>query len=112
MTLTKNAETDFLKWLRANYPLGAEAMKISGIRNSFQQTLIIEWLDSVGIYIQHWSSGGSFIEKFDVDVAYKGKLHSSDEFYPTRGEAIESGIKIANEIYNTRVSKAEGEKLS
>ena len=112
MTLTKNAETDFLKWLRTNYPLGAEAMKISGIRNSFQQTLIIEWLDSVGIYIQHWSSGGSFRVEFDVDVAYKGKLHSSYEFYPTRGEAIESGIKIANEIYNTRVSKADGEKLS
>ena len=74
--------------------------------------IVFEWLDSVGIYIQHWSSGGSFREEFDVDVAYKGKLHSSDEFYPTRGEAIESGIKIANEIYNTRVSKAEGEKLS
>ena len=81
----------------------------------FKYPIIINWFDSVGIYIG--------VEFFRKNIKDKPQYVSSttDEWnglqplriqFNSREEALISAIKNACEIYNERVSKAEGEKLS
>lgn len=60
-----------------------------------QHALIIEWLDSVGIYIG--------IVRFNVGLGYfEYRIHYKDIYgqRTTRQEAVQSAIKKAVEIYN------------
>ncbi|MGX9985839.1 hypothetical protein [Soonwooa purpurea] len=80
------------------------------ILNSF----IIEWFDSIGIYI--------FIDNVKAYKERFWRFHIAmndldrnirEEFYMNnRSEITYKAIKEANKIYNAKFEKAEGEKLS
>ncbi|MCL1692029.1 hypothetical protein [Elizabethkingia anophelis] len=91
------AKEEMLKWLSANYPLGWKAMEMGGLRPSFQNTLIIEWLDSVGIHItvSYW-----ILAKKWQDIILG--MYNGSFKYDTRQEATEAAIKKAVEIYNEK----------
>lgn len=106
------AKEEMLKWLSANYPLGWKAMEMGGLRPSFQNTLIIEWLDSVGIYIftKRLTMLLEFREWYFIITNSDGvhlNNHVSKEsriLKDSRQEATEAAIKKAVEIYNARFS--------
>lgn len=112
MILTGKTEEDFFNWLDNQ---GANGIDISNwefekfhlLSNVSQNSLIIEWFDSVGIYIElkrfchglkfrFWNyvisnSNGAHLNNFlEVEI-------END----SRQEAMEQAIKKANEIYNS-----------
>lgn len=112
MKLTGKAKEDFLKWVkkRCNIKIH-ELIKIEmwfDIQDdAFKNALIIEWFDSVGIYI--------IIKKtVDIywlyDIQYQNSNINISVFEPmqeSRREAIKQAIIKANEIYNDRTSKQQ-----
>ena len=88
MKLTDKALEAFRKFIYDKYRYSIFEFEEHEI---FVNALIIEWLDSVGIYISipHLDKFGSFV---------------NDEWcgdYPTRTEAINEAIVKANENFNT-----------
>ncbi|MDV3768117.1 hypothetical protein CMU26_00985 [Elizabethkingia anophelis] len=97
------AKEEMLKWLSANYPLGWKAMEMGGLRPSFQNTLIVEWLDSVGIVISvmvDMSFNHSIY--YDYTLTVNSFTYFSNETYKSRQEATEAAIKKAVEIFNEK----------
>jgi len=68
-----------------------------------QNALIIDWLDSIGYYIQNW--GVSVVDLnigFYSDILYKNELiEHSEDLFKTRQEAISKAIEKCNEIINS-----------
>jgi len=63
------------------------------------ESLIIEWLDSVGIYL------GILVANIDGVVSYlplEGSMMLGDKSFPTRPEATTQALITANKIYNER----------
>jgi hypothetical protein len=102
MILTDKAKVDFQKWYYQTYCNSKIKMGFSDFPLICQHALIIDWFDSVGIYIQDW--GLEIVENeigFDSQVFYKKQLHETQEnFAKTRKEAIQKAIIKANTIYN------------
>ncbi|OPC66365.1 hypothetical protein DSC47_10075 [Elizabethkingia miricola] len=96
------AKEEMLKWLSANYPLGWKAMEMGGLRPSFQNTLIIEWLDSESIYISISTLGLQSWFKYEIQAFYPLTRMESFAFYRTRQGATEAAIKKAVEIFNEK----------
>lgn len=93
--LTGKAKVAFLKWLRSNYPLGASVLEWNTIREQFLHSLIIDCLDSSGIYVLVTDFDG---EDWWCEVnGYKASLLGE-----TRHQATQEAIKKAVEIYNNR----------
>ena len=106
MILTGKAKEDFIKWLRNSYPLGAGVLEWSDIRTIFLNALIIEWFDSVRIYIiispsdnpKNW-----FYTILGEDILSPFyQMHQSLDDFENRQEALIEAIKKANEIYNEK----------
>ena len=101
MILTKKSNRTFLKWLkiRVNSKLH-EIDKIEFWFNlqdeSFKITLIIEWFDSVGIYITS--------DYLELNKGFYSEIlnENFEIIKPTRQEALIEAIKKANEIYNSK----------
>lgn len=94
MKLTGKAKEDFNKWVYDN----DECYFTDASMKLYQHALIIEWFDSLGIYIEPFNEFGDFgfsIHKGD----YKNPIESIGH-WKTRQEAIEQAIIKANEIYN------------
>ena len=94
MMLTEKAKQDFEKWLEDTDNIyGLDLFQLSNICIN---ALIIEWFDSVGIYIG--------LVRFNVGSGYfEARIHYQGGIYFTsisRLEATEKGIIKANEIYN------------
>ena len=97
--LTGKCKRTFLKWLkiRVNSKLH-EIDKIEFWFNlqdeSFKITLIIEWFDSVGIYITS--------DYFELNKGFYSEILDSNfaVVKSTRQEALTEAIKKANEYYN------------
>lgn len=106
MILTGKAKEDFVKWLNKEmYYLGRHNFEdrdnnIEDLSDNFQNTLIIEWFDSVGVYIN--SSGLTLSKTFISDVSVNNNCEYNYDGFRTRKEAIEQAIKKANEIYNSK----------
>lgn len=114
MILTGKNKRTFLKWLkiRVNSKLH-EIYKIEFWFNlqdeSFKITLIIEWFDSVGIYIiispsdnpKNWFYT---ILGEDILSPFYQMYQSLDDF-ENRQEALTEAIKKANEIYNEKFAQ-------
>jgi len=122
MILTYKAQSDFWKWYLLPETLkshkldsmfkysNGNAIKVNFLAESkvCQNALIIEWFDSVGIYINHDVISNEnllildnwyFVIKIneeDVDFI------TNDYYYNTRTEAITEAIKRANVIYNNK----------
>lgn len=112
MTLTGKAKEDFEYWLLKERNEKIKHGKIEYdlyylyqyiLPEDLKYQLIIEWLDSVKIYIQSWNATeqGSPVVQYDCDIKYGNNLDSIDGFYLTRQEATTEAIKKANEIYNS-----------
>ena len=100
MILTGKAKKDFEKWLNKEmYYLGRHHFEdrdnnIEDLSDIFQNALIIEWFDSVGIYITS--------DYFELNKGFYSEVLDSNFTIvkPTRHEAITEAIKKANEYYN------------
>lgn len=94
--ITGNAKESFLSYV---YGQGLEDLLIHDISLN---ALIIEWLDSVGIYVET----GVYPCQEDGDIyfcgSFFGKLGGWDdlEYYNSRHQATQEAIKKAVEIYN------------
>lgn len=105
--LTGKAKESFEKWYNKTNimvvytePKNPE-IDITDLDEACQIAKIIEWLDSVGIFIQNWCSGaGINKQEYDSEVYYLGKQFSQDSFFENRNDAIKWAISKANEIYN------------
>ena len=104
MILTGKAKEEFFNWLDNQ---GVNGINISNwefekfhlLSNVSQNSLIIEWFDSVGIYITS--------DYFELNKGFYSEiLDSNFEIVKlTRQEAFTEAIKKANEIYNEKYVK-------
>lgn len=112
MILTGKSKEDFEKWLNKEmYYLGRHNFEdrdnnIEDLSDNFQNTLIIEWFDSVGIYIiispsdnpKNW-----FYTILGEDILSPFyQIYQSLDDFKNRQEALTEAIKKANEIYNSK----------
>ena len=99
MILTGKTKEDFILWLN-NQPVAPYEVMLDDIPKCYLNALIIEWFDSVGIYIEisfyddcYWTyniySNKPVLEKETANICNN------------RQEATEEAIKKANEIYNS-----------
>jgi hypothetical protein len=103
MMLTGKCKRPFLKWLKIR--VNSILHEIDNIEfwfnlqdESFKITLIIEWFDSVGIYVN--------AELDYLHLVWFPTINNNWNFeeyeFETRQEAIKEAIKEANEIYNSK----------
>ena len=101
MILTGKAKEEFFNWLDNQGVNGIdisnwEFEKFHLLSNVSQNSLIIEWFDSVGIYIAS--------DYFELNNGFYSEILDSnfEIIKPTRQEALTEAIKKANEIYNSK----------
>ena len=104
MILTGETKLDFEIWLHSNDVLIKDGIYddtyltdvFDKLPLNLQYALIIEWFDSVGIYVNS--------DYFELNKGfYSEVLDSNFEIIkPTRQEALTEAIKKANEIYNEK----------
>ena len=102
MILTGKCREDFEKWLNKEmYYLGRHNFEdrnnnIEDLGENFQNCLIIEWFDSVGIYITS--------DYLELNKGFFSEIlnENFEIIKPTRQEALAEAIKKANEIYNSK----------
>ena len=104
MILTGKAKKEFFNWLDNQGVNGIdisnwEFEKFHLLSNVSQNSLIIEWFDSVGIYVN--SSGLTLSKTFISDVSVNDNCEYNYDGFRIRKEATEQAIKKANEIYNS-----------
>ena len=109
MVLTGKAKEDFLEWLNKEmYYLGRNNFEdrdnnIEDLSDNFQNALIIEWFDSVGIFVS--INYVDFYNEIRNDKGFEAYVTKgiSVKFrsVSSRQEATIQAIKKANEIYNT-----------
>lgn len=92
MILTGQAKKDFISFMCKTHP-NIRWHEYETMTDSMINALIIEWFDSVGIYVNAIRFNDNW--KFIVDFVYQ------DRKYKTRQEALIFAITKANEIYNT-----------
>lgn len=106
MTLTGKASKDFIKWLHFKHNLQPYNL----FNEIIQYALIIEWFDSVGIYIsvKRLCTSLKFrcwyfvITNEDGDYLNKHGYDESRINNDSRIEITKKAIKKANEIYNEK----------
>ena len=93
MILTGKTKEDFILWLN-NQPVAPYEVMLDDIPKCYLNALIIEWFDSVGIYITS--------DYFELNKGFYSEVLDSNFAIvkPTRQEALIEAIKKANEIYN------------
>ena len=105
MMLTGKSKITFLKWLKIR--VNSTLHEIDNIEfwfnlqdESFKITLIINWFDSVGIYVN--------AELDYLHIVWFPTINNNWNFeeheFETRQAAIKEAIKKANEIYNEKYS--------
>ena len=104
MILTGKASKDFIKWLHFKHNLQPYNL----FNEIIQYALIIEWFDSVGIFVSiNYVDFYNEIRNdkgFETYVTNKG-LSVKFRSVSIRQEAIKQAIKKANEIYNEKYVK-------
>lgn len=101
MELNGKAKEDFNKWVIQEYPILRHInITEDKLFVSLSNALIIEWFDSVGIYIQ--IDCGNLKHDNTNNVYFQGGVLKNEfgSVFNTRKEATEEAIKKANEIYN------------
>ena len=117
MILTGKAKEEFFNWLDNQGVNGIdisnwEFEKFQLLSNVSQNALIIEWFDSVGIYINTPPFYDKFLKYnrgFESIVIDENKniiyeIDNENDVFNFRQEAIKKAIKKANEIYNEKYS--------
>ncbi|OCA73724.1 hypothetical protein [Chryseobacterium arthrosphaerae] len=95
--LSGKAKTDFEQWLKDEIIFHPEG-GFDKLADKFQDTLIIEWLDSINIFLIPWKG---------ICSIYPWQYKINENIYcgipnrfETRQQALEKGISRAIEIYN------------
>ena len=103
MILTGKAKESFIDYLDKTNQIKIEKgilnLHWQDLPEIYQNSLIIEWFDSVGIYVN--SSGLTLSKTFISDVSVNDNCEYNYDGFRTRKEATEQAIKKANEIYNS-----------
>ena len=104
MILTGETKLDFERWLHSNDALIKDGIYddtyltdvFDKLPLNLQYASIIEWFDSVGIYITS--------DYFELNKGFYSEILDSNFAIvkPTRQEALTEAIKKANEIYNEK----------
>ncbi|MDH1602342.1 hypothetical protein [Empedobacter sp. GD03739] len=97
MILTDKAKEDFKEWVFENYYF--QDLNVLYPLHLID-TLIIEFFDSVGIYIEiHYSRilGDKFLCIVNTEANY-----NLTSYQDSRQQATEQAIKKANDLYNSR----------
>ena len=109
MLLTNKAKEDFENYV-LNKNLGHDSEVLISVYNqetlfidykdvkkTLLNALIIEWFDSVGIYITS--------DYFELNKGFYSEIlnENFEIVKPTRQEALTEAIKKANEIYNSKI---------
>ena len=108
MILTGETKEDFERWLHSNDVLIKEGIYddtyltdvFEKLPLNLQYASIIEWFDSVGIYVN--SSGLTLSKTFISDVSVDDNCEYNYDGFRIRQEALTEAIKKANEIYNSK----------
>ena len=95
MILTGHAKEDFISFMCKTYP-NIRWHDYENMNDSMINALIIEWFDSVGIYIAVEPKKEFKNVYYDVSINFE--LHS---VWSSRLQATNEAITKANEIYNT-----------
>lgn len=98
MILTGKSEESFLHWYTEKY----SEYNLSYKDELHLNSMIIDWFDSVGIYIDIDVSTVTNIVMFSYFISHKEYFRSTEEYWKTRSEATKAAIIKANEIYNKR----------
>lgn len=106
MKLTERCKEGFYKYLIENYPVNESDVNkwFLTLYVEFQNTLIIDFFDSVGLYID--TDLASIDGVFTANLFHEkhrtktGRTISSIRDFKSRPEATTEAIKKANEIYN------------
>ena len=95
MILTGKAKLDFEKWLDKQNVAPYKVM-FYDIPIVVQIAYLVEWFDSVGIYVTS--------DYFELNKGFYSEVLDSNFAIvkPTRQEALTEAIKKANEIYNEK----------
>lgn len=108
MILTGKAKKDFLNYV---YGLGLQELLVYDVSYN---SIVIEWLDSVGIYISIESVFDNMLgyhRGFQVQIYQDGKqpisIDKDNDVFESRQQATEDAIKQANLIYNNKLKKNE-----
>lgn len=96
--LTGKTKEYFEKWLQERNCNLYDMIRHRNIDAVVVSAYIIEWLDSVGIYINIVSD---FELNFWCRILYESTVIVGADM-KSRSEAIEDGIKKSNKIYNER----------
>lgn len=111
MILTGKAKEDFFNWLDNQGVNGIdisnwEFEKFHLLSNVSQNALIIEWFDSVGIYIEVYRHNNRpTVQGFNSRIVRRiNGYYECCIAVNTRNKAIQYAIKKANEIYNEKNS--------
>ena len=94
MILNGKTKKDFILWLN-NQPVAPYEVMLDDIPKCYLNSLIIEWFDSVGIYINALRYNKQWW-KATAEYEYAGIFNS-------RQEALVEAIKKANKIYNEKI---------
>ena len=104
MVLTDEAKLDFERWLHSNDVLIKEGIYddtyltdvFDKLPLNLQYASIIEWFDSVGIYIT--------TDYLELNRGFYSEIlnENFEIVKPTRQLALTEAIKKANEIYNSK----------
>ena len=95
MVLTGKAKEHYKIWFDENYN---DYWTYYQSKPTILNALIIEWFDSVGIYVN--SSGLTLSKTFISDVSVDDNCEYNYDGFRIRKEALTEAIKKANEIYN------------
>jgi len=97
--LTGKAQKDYEKWMKDEIIILPEG-GFNSLSDKFKASLILEWLDSVGIHVVIGYVRN--IKQFIVEINTDDQLRTDINLVQDRNLAMGKGIELANEIYNSR----------
>ncbi len=98
MILTGKAKEDFINWKNKNYP-NEYYCTFTSMPEISKFALIIEWFESLGIYIGVFRYPSEYV--YEIHSSKNKKINCSGCSYDTRLDATSEAIAKANEIYNS-----------
>lgn len=102
MKITGKAKVDFFEWINSEYDFTENEFNELYPVN-LKESLIVEWLDSVGIYIEVGAICRNWDVQYDYNIQENNTLNGMNgHTFATRHEATQQAINKAIEIYNNR----------
>ena len=103
MILNGKAKEEFLKYYdTSTIKFLIDGKDFDDLPLYFQQSLLVNWFDSVGIYIVNLVRNVKNKHNFSYDIQFDiNRIELCLEWFLSRQEATTEAIKKANEIFNS-----------